>query len=153
MMNTEVEKMALPDRIRRGNDILWSIWLDAQKVADDTEAWSKVMDTLERGAKKVQGLVRQAQFEGYTQCLYSDGYLHCVEENKICFGCTYEEAPEGLPENIPSDILEVWNKAGRPVIPLGAGESVRDLQKYLTFKLNERQTAALLAWYQKQEVR
>lgn len=88
-MNAEVEKMALPDRIRRGNDILWKVWLDAQQVADDQEAWSRTMSTLDRGIKKVQGLVTQAQLEGFTQCLYGDTYLRCVKEDKICFGCTY----------------------------------------------------------------
>jgi P4 family phage/plasmid primase-like protien len=57
----------------------------------------------------------------------------------------YEAAPEGL----PSDLLALWVSKGRPVVFLGAGENCEDLEQLLAFKLNERQTAALLTWYEK----
>ncbi len=88
-MVTEVKSMTLLERIRQGNDILWSIWLDAQNVADDKPRWSKAMNTLERGVSNLQYLVFQARNEGYNECCYGEEKYLCLEREKICFACTF----------------------------------------------------------------
>lgn len=52
-------------------------------------------------------------------------------------------------ETLLNELLDLWNRLGRPIIHLGAGENCEDLEKLLSRTINERQRSALLVWYQK----
>jgi hypothetical protein len=91
-----VESLTLIERIKRGNDILWGIWLEAVKVADNKEKWLKVTDPLDRGIKKLQGFAHQARLEGYNECCFGNEKYKCLEQEKICFACTFHP-PEKCP--------------------------------------------------------
>jgi hypothetical protein len=52
-------------------------------------------------------------------------------------------------ESLPGDLLALWVEKGRPIVYLGNGQSTENLEKVINFKLTEIQTAAILAWYKK----
>jgi hypothetical protein len=97
-MNTEkidITKLPLPERIRRGNEICWRLWLKAQQNADYPILWGKCMDNLTAAVNKLQGLVTQANLEGYYDCPFGREYERCIADDTfICFGCPYRPAAE-----------------------------------------------------------
>lgn len=59
------------------------------------------------------------------------------------------ESPEKPITRLPEDLLTFWASEGKPIIYLGTGENCEDLEKRISYSLNERQFKALVDWYAK----
>lgn len=80
--------IALRDRVINGNDKLFIALQQIKKLVHDTEEWSRQMDRLSEGAKKLRGLCSELKLLGFEDCLYLN------DSGKKVRGCL--ENPDGF---------------------------------------------------------